>query len=488
MSTRRTDSGARDVGVCEILPSLGHLSVNDLAPTATAGTYSVEDIGVKRSRDELFEMFFKKPGGNDELEFNGDALEEYWREKNTETDFIYWYPRYPEHPGVFTFKGASNGAVELSHFHIVQSRGGGSNSRDNTNVDGNGTFHQKPHYLRQEWTVGFSVEMLKPDLQKERLLNWWHEWDKNKEPAENKTVHKVEAQTACPKTKQEMIQPFIDVLKKIHGTLQQKRKHGKSTSGPRPFTWGADKFDDVIKDWLQQPGNDGGDKLGGLVDLIDELGNGIPLPLPPGFIEYRKPLPWLFGKEKGDIQKKDDAIKAKRLSAKVDEPIYIGPRWKWWKFGDNSTELNEAYPEAYTDKGYRFVREKQIKSCWLGYIDAQTSQSKNDPNKQALAKVDSNDEAGQEKKAKAALKMAAKKNKKALSRPGQPNTVAPDDKKASAEPDADAKAEASAPADDDEKRLEAAKKALAELDEAAKLDEAANESEDSEESDYLYNN
>jgi hypothetical protein len=472
MSTRLgTDSGARDVGVCEILPSLGNLSVNDLAPTATAGTYSVEDIGGKRSREELFEMLFKQPGGNDELVFNNGALEEYWRVTNTETDFIYWYPRYPKHPGVFTFKGASNGADDLSDFRLVQRKG--VESKDNTNVDGNGTFHQNPHYLRDEWTLGFSVEMLKPDLQKERLFNWWEGWDKNLEPAENKTVHKVEKRAACPETKEAMIQPFIDVLKKIHGEQQEKRTRGKSTSGPRPFTWEADKFDDVIKDWLQQPGNDGGDKLDGLVELIDDLGNYLPLPLPPGFIEYRNPLK--FGSDK-----QKDAIKAKTLKVKIEEPIYIGPRWKWWKFGNKSTELKEAYPEAYTDKGYRFVREKKIKSCWLSYIDAQTSQSTNDPNKQAHAKVDSNDLRGQKKKANAVLKLEAKKNKKDLLRPGQPNTVAPDDKKASAEPDADAKAEASAPADDKEKMLQAAKKAFLDGEAAENFDEAANLSEDSE--------
>lgn len=456
MSARRGPGGGpRHVDVCAMLPSLGSLSINDAPspPPALPGADSlrpapggsgemidysmgtVEDIGTKEEKKRKIEKngdvewYTKVEGTPPNLPpvwiFNSNLLNMFLRQENTANNWIFWYPWRVSMPGVFQF---AMGEINFSDFvpHNVKNKGIEWNTKY---VDGNGTHHPNPHYLRAEWTTGFTVKYLKPELQEQKYnenTEWWVTWNKAAEPEGNMVTHVVPPSSGCPATKQEMIAPFLKWLEEHHDRTQAlrrkkaelyakkpehrdfmiKSRDQKGTYKPPipPLDWPREKFSQLLAPWFAQPEDT---PEGAILDdfvvhvkLLDAAQGDGKLEPPPGFIAYRR------GRATGDNVPKPGEPKPKDRSFKVDEPIYIGPRWKQWRKGQDGEKHKPSKPKKGTEqkesKGFLMVRELAPRACWLTYINAQTSGSSGDANKQASAKVDETDEAAQAKKAAAA--------------------------------------------------------------------------------------
>ena len=445
MSARQGPGGGpRHVDVCAMLPSLGSLSINDAPspPPALPGADSlrpapggsgemidysmgkVEDIGVNKDDkkrkiekdDDTFEWYTKVelPDQSVVWQFNYNRLNMYLRKENTENNWIFWYPWMDDKPGIFNFgKG-----IYFSDFVINNSKNKGI-VWDSKYVDGNGTHHPNPHYLRQEWTKGFTIEYLSEELQEKRYKkdpNWWVTWDKDKEDDKNMVTREVEKRDGCPANKIAMIEPFLKWLEEHHERTQKKRKekekmytenpkdrafmikHGTEMGSYRapvpPLTWGKEKFRELLVPWFAlkddtTPEGNTLDEFAVHVKLLDPTpgtGKG-KLEPPPGFIAYRR------GMATGANVPKPGDPKPKNQSFKVDEVIYVGPRWKQWLKGQDGEK---------NDKGFLMVRELSPRACWLTYINAQSSGSSGNAGKQAKAKVAEDDTYGQAKKDAAA--------------------------------------------------------------------------------------
>jgi len=458
MSARRGPGGGpRHVDVCAMLPSLGSLSINDAPspPPALPGADSlrpapggvgemlgysmgtVEDIGAKEDKKRKIakeqesgqvEWFFLLEGTTPENPvwiFNSNLLNAFLRKENTANNWIFWYPWRVGKPGVFNF---AMGELNFSDFVPYNGAGIEWNTKY---VDGNGTHHPNPHYLRPEWTTGFTVKYLKPELQEQKYNEdpqWWVTWNKAEEPEGNMVTHVVPASSGCPATKQEMIAPFLKWLEEHHDRTQAQRlkkaelyarnpehkdfmikskdKEVRYKPPIPPLDWPREKFAQLLAPWFAQPEDtpEGAilDEFVVHVKLLDAApgtGAGVLKP-PPGFIAYRR------GRATGDNVPKPGEPKPKDRSFKVAESIYIGPRWKQWRKGQDGEKNKPSKPKKGTEqkesKGFLMVRELAPRACWLTYINAQTSGSSGDANKQASAKVDETDEAAQAKKAAAA--------------------------------------------------------------------------------------
>lgn len=435
-----------------MLPSLGSLSIND---AKSAGPLlditEEEDIGAngRKMRKIDDEMSKGDPDGvewwiplegsppdNPVYTFNIMMLNDFMRKANTDNWWIYWYPKYPGSPGIFSYL---QGEFDFSSFvpHNIKNNG---LKWDTTHVDGKGTYHPDPHYLRDNWVSGFKIKILKPELQKKRFLDesgdpgtgsrWYVGWLPSMEPEENLEEVQVPGNKGCPATKSEMVAPFLKWCKEQHvRTNDMRRKKNalwdnsggkhrdfKIKQGPRageyrkpdpPLEWDPEKFDELLQPWLDDA-NDvpEGNKLDEFSAHVRELdparGSGPDrLEPPPGFLVYKK------SRATVENVPKPGQPKPKDRSFKTDEAIFIGPRWKQWLKGREGEQTN---------KGYVMVREMSPKNCWLTYMNAQSSGTSAEPNKVAAgaSKLAADDAEGKAKVEKAAFRL--EKNREVCSR------------------------------------------------------------------------